>query len=526
MTPALRAILFRANPRWDPEPLFTTPITVTAITQAVLGQDSATKLLYGVDSANGHYVTSVDGVTWTDRTHSLSTYTPNMVAMEFDTTYMYAICSDGKLYRSALNVFDGWSEISVAGRGALTSGRPGSLCPVGSDVLLYGNYTTGDGDGAHIWRSTDAGTNWTEVLVYAGGKHVHAIRRNAATGVIWASLGDTGFTGIGLHKSTDGGATWTYMSSSRYGIDMEFVPALDSRRAQVILEADGANERHLVSFQQDAGAGEPTNFLTKYNSRYGEAMNLVGTTRGIGLCPTGDVIYFATTEGGAVGDTAGIFVTASPKLNSHVMMKNTTGAEPVYYGHTYIVNGLVFNYRSRFVMPQFSNVTRENSLVNSRLLGGGAAPTGYARPGGTGTSAPIASTLAFGDGATAYEQTATAQRPFLQHSVDQAVSANSQYSFSLYIESYAGTIAVNNAMCYVSVPAGATVSYYLDNAPIDSTATIAATGRLRAVLRTGATAGTVQRRLGLGSTSASTGTLVFSRPQFEARDFTGPFTPT
>ena len=178
--------------------------------------------------------------------------------MEFDALYMYGYSSRGKIWRAPKGSFNAWTEITVPTAGPLTTGRPGSLCALGGGVLLYGNYTSGPGDGAHIWRSTDWGATWTEVLDNPGGKHVHAIRFNSATGVVWASLGDEGFQGAGLWKSVDSGATWTLMSSNEYGIDMVFVPPREGRPALVVLEGDGLDRPHLLAFPQKGRPGDET----------------------------------------------------------------------------------------------------------------------------------------------------------------------------------------------------------------------------------------------------------------------------
>jgi hypothetical protein len=153
---------------------------------------------------------------------------------------------------------------------------------------------------------------------------------------------------------------------------------------------------------------------------------------------------------------------------------------------------------------------RTNLAQNSGFVGTGSAPTNWAQPGGTGTSSLTSSTL--GVGVQACSQSATAQRPFLQQ--DFAVSANTTYTFSMYVESISGTINYNNIMFITNPPSGATTSYFLNDVAINEV-TQATTGRLSIRLVVGATTGTISMRCGLGVGSSATGSILFSRPQFE-----------
>lgn len=339
-----------------------TPIVVNTTIASVVwsGINQATGKLYGVKVSNGHFATSVDGgTTVVDQTYSPSVFTPNVIAFEFDSTYMYAYTSDGKIFRAPLDTFNSWTNVS-APTPAATTGRPGSLCAVGSGVLLYGNYNadavTPPGNvGAHVYRSTNAGASWTEVLTIAGGRHVHAIRVSSVTGYAWVTVGDAGYVGRGLYKSMDNGATWTYMSSNIYGIDMVFAPGSGHRPGLVVLEGDGSNQPHLMAFPENGLPGDNTYPLVPFSGAPGDVGTNRGTVRGIGLTPNGDVVYFTTTEGGGVGTHAGIYIAQAPDFANTFLLKDTTGAEPVFYAHTVFANGLALNYAWNFTIPIFEN---------------------------------------------------------------------------------------------------------------------------------------------------------------------------
>jgi len=161
---------------------------------------------------------------------------------------------------------------------------------------------------------------------------------------------------------------------------------------------------------------------------------------------------------------------------------------------------------------------RTNVAQNSGFVGTGSAPTNWAQPGGTGTSSLTSSTL--GVGVQACSQSATAQRPFLQQ--DFAVSANTTYTFSIYVESISGTINYNNILFITNPPVGATTSYFLDGVAINEV-TQATTGRLSIRLVVGATTGTISMRCGLGVGSSATASILFSRPQLEVGAYTTTF---
>lgn len=338
--------------------LLATPITPTKTgTKAVTAYNAATGKFYGTDTSNGHFITSTDLVTWTDRTYSPSALIASGSVVDFDTTYMYALSlAAGRLFRALLDDFANWTEISVTARGPLTTGRPGSLCALGSGVLLFGNYTSGAGDGAHIWRSTDAGANWTEVLTLASAKHMHSIRANpAVAGEVWASVGDAGYPGEGLYRSTNNGASWTLMSSNDYGIDMVFVPSIEGRPALVVLEGDGLNRPHLMAFAQDGEAGDKTFPLVWFDGVPGASDCTRGTARGIGLTANNDIVYWTTTEAGAVGARAGLWAAQAPDYTRSVLLVETTGAEPVSYSRTYFSGVVAQNYLWTFTTPTFGS---------------------------------------------------------------------------------------------------------------------------------------------------------------------------
>lgn len=169
------------------------------------------------------------------------------------------------------------------------------------------------------------------------------------------------------------------------------------------------------------------------------------------------------------------------------------------------------------------SATRRNLLYNSVLEGGGSAPTFWTQPSATGTSTPTASTLSDYD--TAYLQSGTAQRPYLNVQNSINVTANTTYVLSMQLESISGTISYNNVILIVGNPSGSTLTYYRNGVEVLA-GQQAQTGKLEIKLQVGATSGVAGIRIGLGASGVATGTIVFSQPQFEQATSATTYVPT
>ena len=168
---------------------------------------------------------------------------------------------------------------------------------------------------------------------------------------------------------------------------------------------------------------------------------------------------------------------------------------------------------------------RTNCLINSVWAGGGAAPTNWAQQFVTGTSAPAVSIYGSDDGASAYIQTATSERPyFLQNCT---VSANTTYCASVLIESVSTNVSAVSVM-YNSgtVPSGEYTYPVCPANPSGGPTGILVPGELKIIYNIGVTGGTVSPRFGLGASGPVTGTLKMSRPQFEVGSVRTSYIPT
>ena len=167
---------------------------------------------------------------------------------------------------------------------------------------------------------------------------------------------------------------------------------------------------------------------------------------------------------------------------------------------------------------------RTNLLLNSAFAGGGAAPTSWTQPVATGTSAPATSTIT--TAATAYQQSGTAQRPYLTQQVTVAVGT---YIVSVYVESVTGSVTAEQMISYGGGTATVSVVAHPAcpaNPSGGNTSPINAGLLLFSITVTGA--GTLSPRVGLGvNASGATGTVRFSLPQTELGAFaTSPIITT
>ena len=100
--------------------------------------------------------------------------------------------------------------ISNSGGGAgIVSGRMTGIAVDPSNPALV---FAGAADGG-VWKSTDSGAHWTPVFDSMPSTSVGAVAINAADHAVWVGTGENNtafdnYTGTGVYRSTDGGASW------------------------------------------------------------------------------------------------------------------------------------------------------------------------------------------------------------------------------------------------------------------------------------------------------------------------------
>ena len=169
--------------------------------------------------------------------------------------------------------------------------------------------------------------------------------------------------------------------------------------------------------------------------------------------------------------------------------------------------------------------TRANVLPYSVLTKSGSLPNSWSQSIPGGTQDTITSIYGSSDGSTAWTQTANNERPFFIPSGGVAVSANTSYFLSMYLETNPNNMEVRNVINYNSTPSGS-VQWYINGAAVANTTIPTAPCRVGILFSIGATGGTIYPRIGLGGQAAATGTIQFSRPQWETGAFATSYIPT
>lgn len=131
-----------------------------------------------------------------------------------------------------------------------------------------------------VWKSTDAGTSWTNltdnITQYVGCLAQDPVNANTiymGTGEEYYA-GNT-FGGVGIYKSTDGGATWTLIGNSTFA----------GQRINAIVVDPTNTNKWIVS--SDGGIYVTTNGGTSFTR------TLVGTASSLKLHPTNSSIVYA-----------------------------------------------------------------------------------------------------------------------------------------------------------------------------------------------------------------------------------------
>ena len=162
-------------------------------------------------------------------------------------------------------------------------------------------------------------------------------------------------------------------------------------------------------------------------------------------------------------------------------------------------------------------------VLGSNFAGGTASPTYWSQPVGSGTSAAASSTLGNLDGARAWSQTATSQRPMIS-STTITLTSGTTYTASMYVESVSGQTNFEILFMATNTATLGTETYKNNGVTVSSGAA-AVVGRLEVTASCTVT-GSMNLRCGIGCRLAGTGSINFSRPQVEAGTAASSFIPT
>ncbi|MCX6157809.1 MAG: T9SS type A sorting domain-containing protein [Ignavibacteriae bacterium] len=190
-------------------------------------------IVYIGAAAGGIWKTTNGGVSWVDKSGQFNLITFGAIAIDpVNTNIIYAGTGETKfnfnmttfegdgLYKS-INGGDNWTKITD-GFGSKTQFSDIVVSPANSNIVLasigMGNFFNQNPDNVGLWRSTNAGINWTRVSEYSGAFNVafHPTNGNIA----YASFGNN--TELGFVISTNAGVNW---DTSNTGLPDKFFRA-------------------------------------------------------------------------------------------------------------------------------------------------------------------------------------------------------------------------------------------------------------------------------------------------------------
>jgi photosystem II stability/assembly factor-like uncharacterized protein len=254
------------TPTPSPNPIGTTylnlQITMTAtVSDLVSGETSVTMpiqdsrvasdgTLYA--GSNETLYKSLDqGVTW----QSLITFngsTPVGISRIYVNKLNYVFTSPSTsasynelgLWRSTDNG-QSWSQVLSLPPNCESS----SIAEDSNGNLFMGVYTTGDStSNARIYRSTDGGLNWVSVYYDSSARHVHCVTVDESNNYIYASIGDlvSPWNIAYVLRSTDGGNTWSQILPG-----MEQIIAIEAVPGARLFATDSATDGKIYRTTDD-----------------------------------------------------------------------------------------------------------------------------------------------------------------------------------------------------------------------------------------------------------------------------------
>ena len=205
--------------------------------------------------------------------------------------------------------------------------------------------------GGGIYRSTDGGVSWTQVLF--GGRCLTLRYDLAVTGTVWASVGEYySQAANGVYKSTDNGATWTKMNGSG-------TTALPVSNSWEVWLTQGANPNSLyVAIGNTSGTtngvyksvdnGISWNKLTLPSALGSRQVQVTAAPQSSNVVYVGDIVLYRSLDGGStwtnvrgntfadyrsfawaaggtrlyVGDDGGVWTTTAPTTGTSVTWQN------------------------------------------------------------------------------------------------------------------------------------------------------------------------------------------------------------
>lgn len=174
-------------------------------------------------SAYSYYVyrSTDDGATWV-RSNSAGSYIYGLSLHPTDPTIIfgcgYRYISSGNYAMVFLKSTDSgmnWTYTEIVS-GGYCFGYSLAVNPLDPDIIYVGGCTYSTTYNPAVYKSTDGGTSFTEVLSLTSGYYVYSlVVHSTSTNIVCA-----GTYTDGIHRSTDSGSSWTKIATNNYNYRM------------------------------------------------------------------------------------------------------------------------------------------------------------------------------------------------------------------------------------------------------------------------------------------------------------------
>lgn len=199
-------------------------------------------------------------------------------------------------------------------------GQQGYICEYGTTVTggpsIYYN--------ANINVGNVSSVLWAKRQTFADAKHAHAIKW--INGRPWMTLGDAGFSDLGVWVGGANGASWVRRSlygpdnGGTYDYGINLFPITIESAPVIISEFDGYGPAGpLVHGSQTATVNRPTRRLCDLPIPY------YGSMRALTITSEGNLMWLTTAENGALGDFDSIWI-AKPPFGRPILLESFASA--------------------------------------------------------------------------------------------------------------------------------------------------------------------------------------------------------
>lgn len=257
---------------------------------AVAYAPSNASRVYAVSAGSGIWRSDDGGSTWLPKSDGWPTMQANCIAVDpTDPDIIYVGTGDYKLgifpngLMKSTDGGDTWTNHAAALFGSSMIQKI-VIDPANRDTLVL---CTADGSTARgIWRSTDAGLNWTQVLSNAGSMNDLDLSVNDG-GIDWWCVGGPGVPGGRIYKSSNG-INWTLVPSPSTAIENRMDIACSKvDRNTVYLLATGAEKIYKTTnggstwtnVTNDHPSGTGQGLQNNYNWSQKTYDSYIGTTK-------------------------------------------------------------------------------------------------------------------------------------------------------------------------------------------------------------------------------------------------------